>query len=126
MNMTENTIVKLSPSSLTTVEEYNQRYHTIYNSGLSLLPDTFVGTPYRLANFWFSTIPPFSKPIKYLEIGILYGANALSVGNSYAKHPNSEIHCIDPWERYTEEGNETYENIQEIYDICMENIKNSG
>ena len=117
---------KLKPSSLTTVEEYNKRYQTIYRSGLSLLPDIFKGTPYRLANFWFSTIPPFSKPIKYLEIGILYGANAISVANSYAKHPDSEIHCIDPWERYTEEGNDAYENIHEIYDICMQNIKNSG
>jgi predicted O-methyltransferase YrrM len=112
--------------NFTNDEEYQKKYNDIYEAGRLLLPTNFNGSVFRLANFWFDTILPRNVPIKYLELGILYGANALSVANSYCKHPKSEIHCIDPWERYTEEGSETYENIQDIYDICMGNIEHSG
>lgn len=48
----------------------------------------FQGNAYRLANNWFSAIPlsEFAeKPITYLEIGVHYGANLISVCKSYAK-----------------------------------------
>lgn len=118
--------IRIQSMNFTNPEEYQKKYNDITEAGRSLLPTTFKGLAYRLANFWFETIPPKNVPIKYLEVGVLYGANALSVANSYCKHPNSEIHCIDPWERYTEEGSETYENIQDIYNVCMKNIEHSG
>jgi len=54
---------------------------------------------YRLANNWFNTINVHDyiiKPINYLEIGTLYGANILSVANTYGLHDDSKLYCIDP------------------------------
>ena len=67
--------------------------------------ENFNGVQYRLADNWYKAVDVntySNKPIKYLEIGTFYGANILSVAKSYAAHPQSELHCIDPWEDYAE------------------------
>jgi hypothetical protein len=94
--------------------------------GLSLLSKDFKGTAFRLCNFWFDTIPVEFKPIKYLEVGILYGANAISVANSYALHPESEIHCIDPWDKYDEYGKDNPYPDTNIYNTFIKNVETSG
>lgn len=89
---------------------------------------TFQGVHYRLADFWHNHIPLHAyanKPIKYLEIGAFYGANLLSVARSYGAHPDSVLHCIDPWTDYSEypeyKGQQTT-----IYDTFIKNIETLG
>jgi len=54
-----------------------------------------------------------------------YGANLLSVANSYAAHPNSKLYGIDPWEDYNEYPE--YKGQQKsIYETYCENIETSG
>jgi predicted O-methyltransferase YrrM len=88
----------------------------------------FTGTQYRLADNWFSIIPldAFNtKPIRYLEIGTFYGANLLSVANSYASHPDSTLTCIDPWQDYADYPE--YKGQQDtIYETFLTNIAESG
>ena len=88
----------------------------------------FNGIQYRLADNWFEHVninDYKDKQINYLEIGTFYGANILSVANSYGLHNNSMLYCIDPWEDY-EHYNE-YKNEQlKIYDAFINNIENSG
>ena len=88
----------------------------------------FNGIQYRLADNWFEHVninDYKDKQINYLEIGTFYGANILSVANSYGLHNNSKLYCIDPWEDY-EHYNE-YKNEQlKIYDAFINNIENSG
>ena len=90
--------------------------------------NNFKGQQYRLANNWFSNInldEYKNKPINYLEIGTFYGANILSVANSYGLHTDSKLYCIDPWEDY--EDYPEYKNYQStIYNTFLENIENSG
>jgi predicted O-methyltransferase YrrM len=62
----------------------------------------FEGVHYRLADNWFPIIPVEDKPINYLEIGAFYGANAISVCQTYAHHKDSKVYVIDPWEDYEE------------------------
>ena len=85
----------------------------------------FQGKTYFLANNWFDLVPIPETPIRYLEIGTFYGANLFSVGNSYGKHPNSELHCIDPWLDY-EEYPEYKGQQPKIYDTFLKNLENSG
>lgn len=88
----------------------------------------FVGTQYRLADNWFEILDVKSisnTPIKYLEIGTFYGANLISVANTYGSHSESILHCIDPWQDYHEYPE--YKNqIESVYDVFINNIKNSG
>lgn len=63
---------------------------------------TFEGITYRTADNWFNFVPRSNNPIRYLEIGAFYGANIISVANTYASHPESELVCIDPWIDYDE------------------------
>jgi predicted O-methyltransferase YrrM len=88
----------------------------------------FEGVQYRLANNWYSAINMNlykDRPIKYLEIGTFYGANLLSVANSYGLHKDSKLYCIDPWEDYDEYPE--YKNKQEsIYNSFLQNIEKSG
>ncbi len=67
---------------------------------------SFKGYSWRLCNLWFDYIPINTNvPISYLEIGTLCGANLISVAKTYASHPDSILHCIDPWidnEEYSE------------------------
>lgn len=90
--------------------------------------NNFIGTQYRLADNWFDNIDINNykdKQINYLEIGTFYGANILSVANSYGLHNDSKLYCIDPWEDYDDYPE--YKNQQStIYNSFINNIKNSG
>ena len=67
----------------------------------SLLPDGFEGNVYNLSYKWAAVIPVVDKPMKIMEIGAYHGANICSLVKTYAKHPKSEIHAIDPWTDYS-------------------------
>jgi len=87
----------------------------------------FQGTHYRLSNNWINIISINDykdKPIKYLEIGLFYGGNFISVAETYGLHPDSKLYGIDPWETYDEYPE--YENkLDSIYDTFLTNISNS-
>ena len=88
----------------------------------------FHGIQYRLANNWFSNVEVNDykdRPINYLEIGTFYGANILSVANSYGLHNDSKLYCIDPWEDYNDYPE--YKNQQpSIYNSFINNVEKSG
>lgn len=88
----------------------------------------YQGILYRIANNWFEFVnldEYKNKPINYLEIGALHGANLISVANSYGEHKDSKLYCIDPWEDYEEYPE--YQNQQSSnYDTFIQNIENSG
>jgi predicted O-methyltransferase YrrM len=90
--------------------------------------NNFEGTHYRLANNWFDNIDLNdyqNKPINYLEVGTFYGANLISVANSYGLHKDSKLYCIDPWEDYNEYSE--YKNQQPtIYSTFQKNVETSG
>lgn len=86
---------------------------------------TFEGIKYLTSENWFNFVPLKNEPIKYLEIGTLYGANLLSVCETYGKNDLSELHCIDPWIDYYEY--DEYKNEQEkIYQTFLKNVENSN
>jgi predicted O-methyltransferase YrrM len=93
-----------------------------------MLPYGFNGVQYRLTDNWFEDvdITKFnSRPIKYLEIGAFYGANVISVANTYASHPESSLYVIDPWEDYDEYPE--YKGEQpHVYSNFLNNINLSG
>ena len=86
------------------------------------------GIVYRSADNWMDYVnieEYMNKPINYLEIGAFYGGNLISVALSYAMHPDSRVHCIDPWEDYAEYSE--YKNEQPvIYNTFMQNIIHHG
>ena len=90
--------------------------------------NNFHGVQYKLADNWYSIIninDYKDRPINYLEIGTFYGANILSVANSYGLHNDSKLYCIDPWEDYDEYSE--YKNQQQtIYNSFMNNVEKSG
>jgi predicted O-methyltransferase YrrM len=90
--------------------------------------NNFNGVKYRLADNWFTIVnldEYKNKPIKYLEIGTFYGANILSVAETYGFHNDSKLYCIDPWEDY--EDYPEYKNSQDtIYNTFINNIEKSG
>lgn len=89
--------------------------------------NTFQGIQYRLADNWFNYINLDSmanKPITYLEIGTFYGANLLSVAETYGKHNESKLYCIDPWIDYSE-YNEYIGKQNDIYSTFLSNLENS-
>jgi hypothetical protein len=94
------------------------------SQNLRILPIGFNGTYYRLPSNWFALIPPenySNRPIQYLEIGTFYGANALSFAESYGQHPNSRVHCVDPWQDYDDYSE--YQGLQNsIYDAFLKNL----
>jgi len=51
---------------------------------------------------WSRHIAIENKPIRYLEIGVHSGDNVSQVARSYAIHPDSKLHCVDPWMDYDE------------------------
>lgn len=90
-----------------------------------LLPEGFIGTHSLLADNWFRFIDTNIyniRPIKYLEIGTFYGANAISVHNTYAAHPNSRIDCIDAWTAYPEYPGTTQAEQDQIYADFQTNL----
>ena len=82
----------------------------------------FQGIAYALPQNWFEIVPVEDKPIKYLEIGALYGANMLCVAASYGKHPESKLYCIDPWCDYVDYP-EYKEQQKTIYETFLSNTK---
>ena len=83
----------------------------------------FNGITFRLADNLYSHVEIEKykdRPIKYLEIGTLYGANILSVAKTYGSHKDSELYCIDPWEDY-QDYPEYKTMLPKIYDIFIEN-----
>ena len=82
------------------MSEYD--YSKIDDLEKSLLPLGFRGNVYNLSYKWCGIILPLDIPRKIIEIGSYHGANALSLVKTFAKHPNSEIHLIDPWADYDE------------------------
>ena len=86
------------------------------------------GGHFRLVNNWFDFVPkPSSEhPINYLEIGAFYGANVISYALShYAVHPESEIHCIDPWIDY--DDYDEYKGQQEtIFETFKRNLASNN
>lgn len=90
--------------------------------------NNFIGTQYRLANNWFSTVDVNNykdRQINYLEIGTFYGANILSVAQTYGLHNDSKLYCIDPWEDYDDYPE--YKNQQStIYNSFINNVEKSG
>lgn len=88
----------------------------------------FVGTNYRLADCWFQflNVDDYNKkPIHYLEIGTFYGANLISVGNTFGLHNDSKLYCIDPWTDY-DDYPEYKKQQSTIYNTFLTNIENSG
>jgi len=76
---------------------------TILDNPYYIKKDNFEGVQYRLANWWFNKVnldDYKDRPIKYLEIGTFFGANLLSVADSYGLHKDSKLYCIDPWIDY--------------------------
>jgi predicted O-methyltransferase YrrM len=87
----------------------------------SLLPEGFSGICYNMSYKWIGLLPTPDKPLKVMEIGAYHGANACSLVKTFAKHPKSEIHCIDPWTDY--EAYPEYKNKQALnYSIFLKNI----
>lgn len=87
--------------------------------------ENFNGIRYRLANNWYSLIDVEQikqKPINYLEIGTFYGANLLSVAESYALHPKSKLYCVDPWIDYGDYP-EYKDKQTDIYSQFLKNIE---
>ena len=61
----------------------------IFHNHDNIVLDNFSGTQYRIAHNWFSYIDLNNykdKPINYLEVGVFFGANLLSVAKSYGLH----------------------------------------
>jgi predicted O-methyltransferase YrrM len=86
--------------------------------------DYIEGIQIRLCDNWFNYIPiNKEKPINYLEIGTLHGANLLSVADYYGKHIDSKLYCIDPWDDY-EDYNEYKELQNDHFNIFLKNLNN--
>jgi predicted O-methyltransferase YrrM len=67
------------------------------------LDKNFEGLFWNLADNWLPILDLNeykNKPITYLEIGTLYGANLLSVAALYGLHNETKLYCIDPWIDY--------------------------
>ena len=101
--------------------------NTILSNPYYIKNENFDGVQYRLANWWFQTVPLSNyvdRPINYLEIGTFFGANLLSVADSYGIHKDSKLYCIDPWEDY-EDYPEYKDEQNTIYGMFLKNIENS-
>jgi SAM-dependent methyltransferase len=91
----------------------------------SLNPN-FKGVAYRLADNWFPyvNVDP-SKPIRYAEVGAFYGANMVSVAETYGLHPDSTLIAIDPWTDYADYPEYKGQQMT-IYDAFKRNIEACG
>jgi hypothetical protein len=73
-------------------------YSRISEAERKQLPIGFRGDVLNMSYKWATIIPlPADKPWKILEIGVYHGANVCNLVKTYAAHPSSEIHCVDPW-----------------------------
>jgi predicted O-methyltransferase YrrM len=70
---------------------------------------------------WANVIPIADRPINYLEIGVSYGLHVITIADTYCKHPDSKIYCVDPWKDYDEYPE--YKGQQDtIYNTFIQNI----
>jgi len=66
---------------------------------MSIIHPNFSGISYHLPHDWPIDLPrDGSRPIAYAEIGVLHGANIISVALTFGQHPDSYLVAIDPWE----------------------------
>lgn len=87
----------------------------------AFLPIGYQGEVLRVSNRWLDVIPKPNHKMKILEIGAYHGANICSLMKTYAMHPLSEVHCIDPWLDYN--GYDEYTTKQASnYSIFLKNI----
>ena len=85
------------------------------------LPEAYQGQVYRISTNWLSAIPLPDGPLCILEIGVFHGGNVCSLTKTYAHHPGSTIHCVDPWAEY--EGYTEYKGKQSSnYKQFLQNI----
>jgi len=91
------------------------------------MTEKFEGVVYKYCDNWYNhvSLDEFKdRPINYLEVGTFYGANLISVANSYASHKDSKLYCIDHWADY--KGWE-YEGKEEtIFQVFKKNVINAG
>jgi predicted O-methyltransferase YrrM len=76
-----------------------------YHYAIQKRIEDFPGVQFRLAYSWgvfFDRENFKSRPIQYLEIGAFHGANLLSFAQTFGTHPETKLHCIDPWEDHEE------------------------
>lgn len=86
----------------------------------------FKGVAYRLADNWFPYADPNpTKPIRYAEVGAFYGANMISVAETYGAHPDSTLIAIDPWTDYAEYPEYKGQQMT-IYDAFQRNMDACG
>lgn len=85
-------------------------YNNISEFEKSQLPVGFRGNVFNMSYKWLTIIPEPTGPIKIIEIGAYHGANICSYMKSYAKNPQTEIHCVDPW--YDYDGYNEYRSKQ--------------
>jgi predicted O-methyltransferase YrrM len=90
-------------------------------------PDGFVGRFYQknAGKVWKPYIPMSDRPIRYLEIGVADGGNAIHVANSYCNHPDSKVYCVDPWMDY-DEYDEYRGQQDKAWKTFNLNVTNSG
>lgn len=70
---------------------------------------------------WTSIIPIPDTSINYLEIGVSYGLHVITIADTYCKHPDSKLYCVDPWKDYDEYPE--YKGQQDnIYNTFTQNI----
>jgi len=90
-------------------------------------PKNFEGSYYTLPSNWVKPInleTTMNTPIKYLEVGTLYGGSLLSFAQTFGLHHESKLFCIDPWIDYPEYPE--YKGEQEkIYQTFLKNVENS-
>jgi SAM-dependent methyltransferase len=90
------------------------------------LNPSFKGVAYRLADNWFPYVTPDpTKPIRYAEVGAFYGANMVSVAETYGAHPESTLIAIDPWTDYSDYPEYKGQQLT-IYDAFTRNMQLCG
>jgi hypothetical protein len=96
-------------------------YSNVSEYEKSFLPDGFQGNVYNISYKWLQFIPESSEPLMIMEIGAYHGANVCSYMKTYAKHPKTEVHVVDPWFDYN--GYNEYQTKQSTnYSTFMNNI----
>lgn len=96
-------------------------YEKISDFEKTQLPEGYRGNVFNMSYKWVDIIPEPTEPIKIMEIGTYHGANVCSYMKTYAKHSQTEVHCVDPWLDY--DGYNEYNGKQATnYSIFINNI----
>ena len=101
------------------VSQYD--YSNISDFEKTFLPEGYKGNVYNISYKWKTILEPTNEKIRILEVGAYHGANICSLVKTYATHPKSEIHCVDPWFDYSE-YNEYKDEQTTNYSIFLNNI----